>query len=85
MKGPGLRAEGASQRILRCVGPSALLVLLAAILVAAVVPALARDGGPGPDRLSGGAGADAMSGGGGNDTIRGMGGADLSTATAATT
>src|SRR4051812_34570707 len=55
---------------------SVLSILLAASLAVAVVPALARDGGAGPDHLTGGGGADTMNGGGGNDTLRGMGGAD---------
>ena len=55
---------------------SFLAIVLAATLAVAVVPALARDGGAGPDRLTGSGGADSMNGGGGNDTLRGMGGGD---------
>ena len=44
---------------------SVLFIFVAVLLAAAVVPALARDGGPGPDRLNGGGGADAINGGSG--------------------
>jgi RTX calcium-binding nonapeptide repeat (4 copies) len=48
--------------------PIVLLIALVALRAAVVVPALARDGGPGPDRL---AGADSMLGGYGKDRLRG--------------
>ena len=50
---------------------SFLAIVLAAALAVAVVPALARDGGAGPDHLTGGSGADTLNGGGGNDTLIG--------------
>jgi hypothetical protein len=43
---------------------SLVLLLLTLVLVAPVVPALARDGGPSPDRISGGSGPDRISGDG---------------------
>jgi RTX calcium-binding nonapeptide repeat (4 copies) len=56
--------------------PTVLLIALAALLAAVVVPALARDGGPGPDRLAGGGSADSMFGGYGKERLRGGAGDD---------